>query len=288
MTDIHVQSRNRARSVAHREDEARALAGVAWLESGYARARYQCPVELVGAPRGPVVRYGITRPPTAGVESRGNLGAIQAGPSWEGDVFWALDSSPLSEPERVAARDRAIASAMDEGLDAVSAAVRGAAAYAAACTWYAHPYRAYSSWEDAWRDLADQVLRRRESVAAAARSGPLAVSRALYASRYYEGFGVTQEERVHHHCARLSVGWYLADIAEGIERRRETLREGASGELVRDWQGVIGARQDGRFGPLTASLTRAWQRARHLTADGVVGTSTWAWYVENGGVLCGT
>ena len=43
---------------------------------------------------------------------------------------------------------------------------------------------------------------------------------------------------------------------------------------VKWWQGVIGAKIDGKFKDETLRLTRAWQRAHGLVADGVVGLAT--------------
>lgn len=57
---------------------------------------------------------------------------------------------------------------------------------------------------------------------------------------------------------------------------KPTLREGMKGEAVKEWQVVIGAEPDGIFGPVTKTATIAWQRARGLTADGIVGPATWA------------
>ncbi len=48
------------------------------------------------------------------------------------------------------------------------------------------------------------------------------------------------------------------------------------GDDVREVQRLIGATQDGIYGPATKSAVRAWQAARGLTADGIVGEKTWA------------
>lgn len=57
-----------------------------------------------------------------------------------------------------------------------------------------------------------------------------------------------------------------------------TLRRGSHGPAVKDWQRVLGPPvvADGDFGPRTELATKAWQMARGLTADGVVGPKTWA------------
>lgn len=53
-----------------------------------------------------------------------------------------------------------------------------------------------------------------------------------------------------------------------------TLRVGHVGDDVRVWQGIVGAEQDGIFGPRTAAQTKAWQKAHGLVADGIVGPRT--------------
>lgn len=60
-----------------------------------------------------------------------------------------------------------------------------------------------------------------------------------------------------------------------------TLRMGSSGEVVRRLQAALSrvgfdpGPQDGRFGPLTLAAVRAYQAARGLVVDGVVGPQTW-------------
>jgi peptidoglycan hydrolase-like protein with peptidoglycan-binding domain len=60
------------------------------------------------------------------------------------------------------------------------------------------------------------------------------------------------------------------------------LRAGLSGHDVAAWQRVVGAKDDGDFGPLTKARTREWQRGHHLGADGIVGpacckAARWEW-----------
>ncbi|WP_424813582.1 peptidoglycan-binding domain-containing protein [Roseococcus sp. YIM B11640] len=54
------------------------------------------------------------------------------------------------------------------------------------------------------------------------------------------------------------------------------LRRGARGPEVARLQGLLGQVADGEFGPVTEAAVRDWQRARGLTADGLVGPKTWA------------
>jgi hypothetical protein len=51
--------------------------------------------------------------------------------------------------------------------------------------------------------------------------------------------------------------------------------QGSSGKTVEMWQAVIGAQQDGSFGPQTDSATRQWQADHGIDPDGVVGPLTW-------------
>lgn len=46
---------------------------------------------------------------------------------------------------------------------------------------------------------------------------------------------------------------------------------GDSGEYVRAWQRIVGAKCDGTFGPKTDAMVRGWQLARGVEADGVIG-----------------
>lgn len=72
---------------------------------------------------------------------------------------------------------------------------------------------------------------------------------------------------------------------EGAATARPVLREGARGADVEDLQRALNARLgklvkrlaiDGDFGPATKRAVKAFQRAKNLTADGIVGARTWA------------
>jgi Putative peptidoglycan binding domain/NlpC/P60 family len=64
--------------------------------------------------------------------------------------------------------------------------------------------------------------------------------------------------------------------------RRPTLREGSRGDAVRRLQRKLTAQGfkpgpvDGDFGPATDSAVRAFQRAKGLVVDGIVGPKTWS------------
>jgi hypothetical protein len=53
------------------------------------------------------------------------------------------------------------------------------------------------------------------------------------------------------------------------------LKEGATGPNVKLIQEVVGAKQDGIFGPITEGRVVNWQAAHALEPDGIVGKRTW-------------
>lgn len=65
-------------------------------------------------------------------------------------------------------------------------------------------------------------------------------------------------------------------IQPGAPAGRPTLRRSATGDLVKQIQKVIGVGIDGNFGPDTEAAVRAFQSARGLVPDGIVGPKTWA------------
>ncbi len=56
---------------------------------------------------------------------------------------------------------------------------------------------------------------------------------------------------------------------------RPVLREGSTGQAVRDLQVALALVVDGKFGPKTRAAVVAYQGRRGLLADGVVGSLTW-------------
>lgn len=57
---------------------------------------------------------------------------------------------------------------------------------------------------------------------------------------------------------------------------KATIRRGSKGPLVAEWQRIIGVTADGDFGHATERATVAWQKARGLVPDGVVGPKSWS------------
>ncbi|HKS28116.1 MAG TPA: N-acetylmuramoyl-L-alanine amidase [Pyrinomonadaceae bacterium] len=56
---------------------------------------------------------------------------------------------------------------------------------------------------------------------------------------------------------------------------RPTLRRGASGDLVKQVQAIVGVTPDGQFGAKTEAAVRDFQRKQNLVPDGIVGPKTW-------------
>lgn len=54
------------------------------------------------------------------------------------------------------------------------------------------------------------------------------------------------------------------------------IQRGDSGQAVSVWQSIIGVDPDGDFGAVTQAATIKFQSQNGLTADGIVGKSTWA------------
>jgi hypothetical protein len=59
------------------------------------------------------------------------------------------------------------------------------------------------------------------------------------------------------------------------DQNRPALRRGMRGDLVRQLQAKLGIGVDGIFGGGTEAAVRAFQRAKNLVPDGIVGPKTW-------------
>jgi hypothetical protein len=79
---------------------------------------------------------------------------------------------------------------------------------------YSVCFRRWPSMEDGVLGLIDQVVVRRPAVLAAALAGKTAeFSAALHATRYYEGYGATVQERIKHHYDAVCGSMRLANAA---------------------------------------------------------------------------
>lgn len=69
--------------------------------------------------------------------------------------------------------------------------------------------------------------------------------------------------------------------AEDVQVPTETIRQGDTGDLVREWQtwlqpkGLYDYKIDGIFGPITHRGTKQFQRDAGIAVDGIVGPETW-------------
>lgn len=55
-----------------------------------------------------------------------------------------------------------------------------------------------------------------------------------------------------------------------------TIRQGSQGKAVKVWQIIIGVNPDGDFGKKTLEATKAFQKNKGLSTDGIVGAKTWS------------
>jgi peptidoglycan hydrolase-like protein with peptidoglycan-binding domain len=70
-------------------------------------------------------------------------------------------------------------------------------------------------------------------------------------------------------------GAAIAPPATLIAATIGSLRQGSKGDNVKKWQGILGVKQDGVFGPSTVAATKKWQAEHSIKPDGVVGPATW-------------
>lgn len=145
-------------------------------------------------------------------------------------------------------------------------------------------FRKYSSPVAGFEDLARVAYAKRPLVLAAAYAGNLwGVSKELRATKYYEGFGRTQEERIaNHHKALLSAVTAIAralnePMPDGSEPPLRTLSKSAVGEDVKRVQRALHVTADGIFGRETERAVKNLQASRTgFRVDGKVGSQTWA------------
>lgn len=192
-----------------------------------------------------------------GWDSRGrgsnNVGAEQANSRWTGPTFAYVDTSP--------------------NADGTS-------------TPYRQAFKVFASLQDGFTSMVGTVYSggvapgRAKLVLPAAQAGDAhAFSAGLYDTVYYQGFGRDRDERIGHHekAVRNACALMAREIGEPMPDGSDpppvipVLRLGSYGPIVAAVQRLVGARDDGVFGPATAEALRAWQRARKLKPDGVWG-----------------
>lgn len=136
-----------------------------------------------------------------------------------------------------------------------------------------HPH--ISGFVDAMKESAGAQL---DAMVAFLRSnkldGPLRRHDWAAFARGYNGAGYAQNQ-YDRKLADAHRRWVAR--GEGGTPGRPTLRLGSRGDAVRELQQKLGIEPvDGSFGPLTDTAVKDYQRANGLTADGVVGSQTWA------------
>lgn len=101
---------------------------------------------------------------------------------------------------------------------------------------------------------------------------------------------ITRKVRVEaaHARSAVIVGSASQEQSEPLPLPTRTLRQGSSGDDVRNWQTFLASRGhyqaeiDGLFGPITRAATIAFQRERGIGVDGVAGPETYRAAVEAG------
>lgn len=58
-------------------------------------------------------------------------------------------------------------------------------------------------------------------------------------------------------------------------KARGTIKLGSKGDVVKEWQGIVGVPQTGTFDKVTDAATKKFQSAHALKPDGIVGPATW-------------
>jgi len=79
--------------------------------------------------------------------------------------------------------------------------------------------------------------------------------------------------RIAAHAMAEGDGSLIADIPPSVEY--ETTRKGSNGSWVRKLQEALEIQVDGKFGPATESVLKAWQKSHGLQADGIAGRATY-------------
>lgn len=115
-----------------------------------------------------------------------NMGGIQADRSWMGETFPATDTHPTSSGGAVP---------------------------------YDQAFRKYSSALEGWEDLVRELYVRRSSVRKAAATGdPMAVAKAMRKTRYYEGQGATEADRIRGYAQALADSLWEIERQGGVQQ----------------------------------------------------------------------
>lgn len=156
------------------------------------------------------------------------------------------------------------------------------------------PYRAcfrkYATDTEGAAGLIKELYASRPAVRASIKKADpanvLLAVRDMWLFTYFTGFGATPRERVNNYFVPVyaalikitsALGEDMPDTGMAPPRTLRLTDPYMTGEDVRHLQGIVGARPDADFGPLTQKAVKAWQAQRPgLGADGVVGPYTWA------------
>jgi len=189
----------------------------------------------------------------AGVGSN-NQGAIQKGAGWTGATFEYVDTHPIPGTNQ--------------------------------SQTYRTEFRKYPTPVDGWEDLVRIMYKNRPTVHAAAISSDwYGVSREMYRTHYYEGFGPDDASRIAHHDVMMRRGINRALVAlnqtpvivppKPVIDIPPTIQFGSVGLAVVLAQRELQLVADGIFGAVTRGRTQQYQSLHGLAADGKIGPATW-------------
>jgi peptidoglycan hydrolase-like protein with peptidoglycan-binding domain len=137
---------------------------------------------------------------------------------------------------------------------------------------------------DAVKTLQSKLVALGVSVGASGVDGSFGPATLAAVKTYQAGVGLTVDGIVGPNTwAKLNAGVKPATGPSAAAKARAQIKQGASGALVKDLQtrliqagySVGASGVDGSFGPATNSAVRAFQKAKGLTVDGIVGPNTW-------------
>lgn len=211
-----------------------------------------------------------------------NLGAIQAGSSWNGATFEYTDTTPQpdgsSKPYVTKFRKYpTLVAGAEDLVRAVFVNMGRATVLRAANEGRTDRFSA------GLYCVSSAAARTKENADVLGQFG-------ITPTGYYQGWGKTPAERIAHHCKSVvaSIRAQALELTEplptyvaSLPEARPLLRLGAKGGLVIKLQQALVKRgaqlkPDGDFGAKTRDAVVTFQRSQRLTADGIVGEKTWA------------